>query len=236
MDNMNFGTYNWDASTNNLNINFMDDFFNTLPIPSLRNRTMNFNPFSDQIQNTRQFLQGNSYKKVTKDEVIENIKKIKYENHFHQKECPIMMVEFEEGEEISQLPCNHLFNTEALTRWLKNESYKCPVCRHELEFKEVKIRDSNNDLSNNDLSDNDWNDLLDLSNNDLSGVGGLDGLRNMSNTDFETLLINMIQTEIRRNYTPNNFNSFIEEVETSLDSSYDEELQQALWDSIHTDD
>ena len=46
----------------------------------------------------------------------------------------------------------------------------------------------------------------------------------------------MIQTEIRRNYAPNNFNSFIEEVETSLDSSYDEELQQALWDSIHTDD
>ena len=143
-----------------------------------------------------------------------------------------MMVEFEEGEEISQLPCNHLFNTEALTRWLKNESYKCPVCRHKLEFKEVKVRDT----SDNDLSDNDWNDLLDLSNNDLSGVGGLDGLRNMSNTDFETLLINMIQTEIRRNYVPNNFNSFIEEVETSLDSSYDEELQQALWDSIHTDD
>ena len=230
--NTNFGTYDWDASTNNLNINFMDEFFNTLPISPLRNRTITFNPFSDQIQNTRQFLQGNSYKKVTKDKVIENIKKIKYEKHFNQKECPIMMVEFEEGEEISQLPCNHLFNTEALTRWLKNESYKCPVCRHELEFKEVKIRDT----SDNDLSDNDWNDLLDLSNNDLSGVGGLDGLRNMSNADFETLLINMIQTEIRRNYVPNNFNSFIEEVETNLDSSYDEELQQALWDSIHTDD
>ena len=236
MNNMNFGTYDWDASTNNLNINFADEFFNTLPMPSLRNRTMNFNPFSETIQNTRQFLQGNSYKKVTKYEVIENIKKIKYENDFHQKECPIMMVEFEEGEEISQLPCNHLFNTEALTRWLKNESYKCPVCRHELEFKEVKIRNSNNDLSNNDLSDNYWNDLIDLSNNDLSGVGGLDGSRNLSNVDFETLLINMIQTEIRNNYLPNNFNSFIEEVETNLDSSYNAELQQALWDSIHTDD
>jgi len=231
MNNTNLGSFAWDASTNNLNINLMDDFFNTLPIPSLRNRTITFNPFSDQIQNTRQFLRGNSYKKVTKDTVIENIKKIKYENDFDQKECPIMMVEFEEGEEISQLSCNHLFNTEALTRWLKNESYKCPVCRHELEFKEVKIRDT----SGNDLNP-DWNDLLDLSNNDLSGVGGLDGLRNMSNTDFEALLINMIQTEIRRNYVPNNFNSFIEEVETNLDSSYDEELQQALWDSIHTDD
>ena len=233
--NTNFGTYDWDASTNNLNINFMDEFFNTLPIPSLHNRTINFNPFTDQIQNTRQFLQGNSYKKVTKDKVIENIKKIKYENDFHQKECPIMMVEFEEGEEISQLPCNHLFNTEALTRWLKNESYKCPICRHELEFKEVKIRDtSDNDFSGNDTMT--FDDLLDLSNNDLSGVGGLDGLRNLSNVDFETLLINMIQTEIRRNSVPNTFNSFIEEVETSLDSSYDEELQQALWDSIHTDD
>ena len=58
----------------------------------------------------------------------------------------------------------------------------------------------------------------------------------MSNVDFEALLINMIQTEIRRNYVPNNFNSFIQEVETNLDSSYDEELQQALWNSIHTDD
>lgn len=232
MNNTSLGTFDWDASTNNLNINFMDQFFNTLPIPSLSNRTITFNPFSDQIQNTRQFLRGNSYKKVTKDVVIENIKKIKYKNDFDQKECPIMMVEFEEGEEISQLPCNHLFNTEALTRWLKNESYKCPVCRHELDFKEVKIYDT----SDNDLSGNDWNDLLDLSNNDLSGVGGLDGLRNLSNADFETLLINMIQTEIRRNYVPNNFNSFIEEVETNLDSSYDEELQQALWDSIHTDD
>ncbi len=233
--NTNLGTFQWDASTNNLNINFVDEFFNTLPIPSLQNRAINFNPFTDQIQNTRQFLQGNSYKKVTKDKVIENIKKIKYENDFHQKECPIMMVEFEEGEEISQLPCNHLFNTEALTRWLKNESYKCPICRHELEFKEVKIRDtSDNDLSGNDTMT--FDDLLDLSNNDLSGVGGLDGLRNMSNTDFEALLINMIQTEIRRNSVPNTFNSFIEEVETSLDSSYDEELQQVLWDSIHTDD
>lgn len=232
MNNTNLGTFQWDASTNNLNINFMDQFFNTLPIPSLQNRTITFNPISDQIQNTRQFLRGNSYKKVTKDTVIENIKKIKYEKNFDQKECPIIMVEFEEGEEISQLPCNHLFNTEALTRWLKNESYKCPVCRHELDFKEVKIYDT----SDNDLSGNDWNDLLDLSNNDLSGVGGLDGLRNLSNADFETLLINMIQTEIRRNYVPNAFNSFIEEVETNLDSSYDEELQQALWDSIHTDD
>ena len=37
-------------------------------------------------------------------------------------------------------------------------------------------------------------------------------------------------------YTFAAFTSFIEEVETNLDSSYNDELQQALWDSIHTDD
>ena len=51
------------------------------------------------------------------------IKKVKFNDSFEQKECPIMMVEFEEGEEISELPCKHVFNTEAINRWLKEENY-----------------------------------------------------------------------------------------------------------------
>jgi len=239
---INLGTFNWDASTNDLNMNLADEFFNTLPLPlsrpSLLNRTINFNPFTEwggEQAFMNSFSQRNAYKKVADDKSIETIKRIKYKKDFEQKECPIMMTEFKEGEEISQLPCNHLFGTDAITRWLKNENYKCPVCRYEMNFKEVKIHDT----SDNDLSDISWNDLLDLSNNDLSGVGGLNGLSNLSNNDFERLLINMIQGEIRRaapRYT-NSFNSFIQEVETNLDNSYDEEfddqLQQALWASMN---
>ena len=63
---------------------------------------------------------------------------MKYNNDLSQKECPITMMDFELDEEISKLPCGHLFNTQAINRWLKDEDYKCPVCRRKLEYKEIK--------------------------------------------------------------------------------------------------
>jgi hypothetical protein len=45
------------------------------------------------------------------------------------------------------LPCNHIFDCEGIKTWLKEESSKCPVCRFELDFKEVK--EIQEDISNN---------------------------------------------------------------------------------------
>ena len=46
------------------------------------------------------------------------------------------------GEEISQLPCNHIFKKDAITEWLREAQAKCPVCRFELKSTEVKIEPS----------------------------------------------------------------------------------------------
>ena len=47
-----------------------------------------------------------------------------------------------------KLPCGHIFSDSIFT-WLKEESNKCPVCRHELSYKEIKNEDYVIDISNN---------------------------------------------------------------------------------------
>ena len=226
MSNTNFANFNWDASTNLLDVNFNNEFMNIFPLPRGRNISMNFNPFLSTTNNTFEnlitntLLEKNPYIKVTTEKAINDIEKIIYNKDHEQKECPITMMDFEEGEEISKLSCGHIFNTEAINRWLKNEDYKCPVCRHELEYKEIKKYD----LSSNDLSSNDISDV------------SLNTIASYLDMDFESLLINMIQTQIRRNYRDSHFDSMINDVTTNLDSEYDDELQQAIWDSINLED
>ena len=244
MNNNTFGNFNWDASTNELNIDFFNEFMNIFPMPPRRPQVnMSFNPFIDHINPVfdnsnnsnnswdnilrNSFIQRNPYKKVTTDKAIENIKKVKFNNSFEQKECPITMMEFEEGEEISELPCKHVFNTEAINRWLKEENYKCPVCRYEMDNKEVKKYDiSHNDLSNNDLSNNDFTQPLEeLSGNRINTL-----LPNLNNNNIENVLIGMIQNQIRRNYRDTHFNQMLQE----LDYKYNNELQTALWESLNS--
>ena len=57
-------------------------------------------------------------------------------------------------EKITQLPCKHIFETEAIKTWLKEESNSCPVCRYELDFKEV-CKKVPTERSNEVLTDSD---------------------------------------------------------------------------------
>jgi len=56
--------------------------------------------------------------------------------------CGIWQIDFEEGEPIKILPCNHAFKSEAITRWLTTEKAECPICRFALESKEVIVHSS----------------------------------------------------------------------------------------------
>ena len=52
--------------------------------------------------------------------------------------CPITQEKFSEGDEITTLPCGHTFQSQAVLSWLRESSASCPVCRSELESKEVR--------------------------------------------------------------------------------------------------
>ena len=54
--------------------------------------------------------------------------------------CGIWQDDFEEGELIKVLPCNHAFKSEAIEKWLTTEKAECPICRFSLSSKEVVCR------------------------------------------------------------------------------------------------
>ena len=51
--------------------------------------------------------------------------------------CGIWQDDFEEGERIKILPCNHAFKADAIDKWLTTEKAECPICRFSLSSKEV---------------------------------------------------------------------------------------------------
>lgn len=57
------------------------------------------------------------------------------------KKCPIMFTEFEDNEEIAELPCGHIFDKDGIYKWLEEEDASCPVCRKKLDSKEIKNED-----------------------------------------------------------------------------------------------
>lgn len=108
-------------------------------------------PQQSQVRSILQqsLFEKNLYKNVLSEDGEKQIKKIKYnKNTQEQHSCCISFEDFEEGEEIYKLPCGHIFSDSIFT-WLKEESNKCPVCRHELSSKEIKNDDYLIDVSNN---------------------------------------------------------------------------------------
>ena len=87
------------------------------------------------------FQQDNHlYKNVISDEGNEELKTIIFsKENIKSDTCPILHTPFEEGEEITQLPCNHVFDTTAINKWLQNEKAECPICRYKMKSKEIKI-------------------------------------------------------------------------------------------------
>lgn len=192
---------------------------------SFNNQNMNnMNNITNILQES--FNQKNKYKKVTSEKGLKQLKKIKYSNTMNQKDCPIFMTKFQEGEEITQLPCKHLFNSIAIEKWLKEEQHMCPVCRYELDYDEIEIKKTFTPLTNTiieelDSSNNVISEVEDISENTLSS--------NMSNNDFLNVLFP--PTFPRNNVQPifNNLINFESEITT------DRQLQEAIMASLNVE-
>lgn len=45
--------------------------------------------------------------------------------------CSVCMCDMDKDEEVSILPCKHVFHTDCINEWLVKYNYKCPICRKE---------------------------------------------------------------------------------------------------------
>lgn len=135
------------------------------------NINVNDNDNDTELMNTVLNISMNDYmskyKNIISEEGITQLKYIKYtfnennDNNIYNKSCPIMIYEFEENQEIIQLPCNHCYDTVAIKKWVNEEKAECPVCRYKLKSKEIKIECNNNNNSNyfDNYTNNELNEI-----------------------------------------------------------------------------
>ena len=85
------------------------------------------------------FNEESVFKDVIDDDEFLTLRPIKYkDSNKNNNTCPILVCDFEEDDDIIELPCKHVYNPNAIEKWLKEESNVCPVCRYQFKSKEIK--------------------------------------------------------------------------------------------------
>lgn len=111
-----------------------------------------FHNDNDIINNT--LYEESPIKNVISEKGKLQLKKIKYTpESCSNTTCPIFHMDFEENDEITVLPCNHGFTTEAIEKWISDEKAECPVCRFKLDSIEKRVNNnSSNNMSNQNIN------------------------------------------------------------------------------------
>lgn len=100
----------------------------------LINQFVQQNPFQDVIQEE---LPMEDIKLVVKKEELENIPKHLYKDvceeiKIKNDKCLICCEDYMEYDELSLLPCLHIFHSNCINNWLLKYSHKCPHCRQNI--------------------------------------------------------------------------------------------------------
>ena len=91
----------------------------------------------EQIAIEESMRQNPAYftKKVISEDGLKTIKKINFNATQHTDAyCPITQEEFNNNEEILELPCKHYFSPLSILNWLHNEKAECPLCRYRFPY------------------------------------------------------------------------------------------------------
>ena len=116
---------------NSLNLN---DTYNNL-VSFLNNHNNDFQ-FNNLVNILMSMDMGSNSHPPASERAINNLKKIEVNenniNNYKNITCNICLDNFEIGNTLRILECNHEFHEECILTWLKSNN-TCPICRHELE-------------------------------------------------------------------------------------------------------
>ena len=97
------------------------------------------------------FNEESVFKDVIDDDEFLTLRPIKYkDSNKNNNTCPILVCDFEEDDDIIELPCKHVYNPNAIEKWLKEESNVCPVCRYQFKSKEIKKEEEEEESTSTD--------------------------------------------------------------------------------------
>lgn len=202
--------------------------FSNLLLPSFSNNRNISNLLYTTIN------QKNAYKRVLSEKGKMQIKKVKFTSTMKNDKCPILLEKFNEGDEVSVLPCEHVFTSSAIEEWLTEQQSKCPVCRFELDSKEIKdptlcslaetVEEYSSDDSMPELEDNEITfESSDISNNSTDDT----------NSDIISIIENLIQIRMRnRRLQTENRNLIGSFNNTMISFEHDRAVQEAILASI----
>ena len=200
------------------------------------------NNYNTNIENVIQssFEDKPEFKKITKEEIINNLETVIYKKNnssIKNSSCPIYYIDFDDGDELIRLPCSHCFVPEAIRKWLSEESNECPVCRHELDFNEIRSKknnttnndDTNNNTTNNDDTTNNFNNTTEypiLENNDelyLSNQQQIRRYRREFYSNIQNMIDRIYSSSPNTNITSNLENHISSSNYNETDNSEDNE-------------
>ena len=118
----------------NTTINEMPNVIDSTPFTNLFHENILSRSFTEDQPKYKHILSDNGDKTIEYIPFSPDVFK-------NQKTCVITRMTFENEDVVAKLPCGHIFDKDAILKWLKQEKASCPVCRFKLDSKEEKVKD-----------------------------------------------------------------------------------------------
>jgi hypothetical protein len=163
---------------------------------------------------------SNPIKMVISEEEKNKLSTIKYKDATNKEQntaCFITQDDFQEEDDIIQLPCNHCFTPDSIMHWLTEECAECPVCRHKFESVEKRVEITPEE------EDDEMPELIPMGQpiiNNIFEINDINQVNNFSNI-FLNNLFNSLSEE--SNINLNLFNQYNNDEDAEEDAEEEDE-------------
>ena len=102
-----------------------------------QNNNMEDNEYNNLIRNHPELRRKDrDIETIIKFLPVSEVKEIKINQENNNSKCIICLSDFEIGDQVSALPCLHVFHTDCIASWLRKHC-QCPVCKYNITLKSL---------------------------------------------------------------------------------------------------